>query len=277
MNLDVHKSILTNKFLLENPNHNKKSKSIINNNLPFSIIPMNPTKNDYIYSNMELNEMEYLEAIENDKRSFCQMYWSLLSREHLIIFTFCLKNDYNIFSVKLSRFFFFVCTDMAMNVFFFTDESMNKIYKSYGKWDILENIPQILYSLLISQAVQIFICFLTLTDKHYYTIKRLKFSGENNIVSIFKILRCIKIKLVIFYVFTFIIFLVYWYIITSFCAVYKNTQIIFIKDSLSSFLLGLLYPFVLYIFPTLLRIISLKSKKKNLSCLYKFSDFIPIF
>ena len=277
MNLDVHKSILTNKFLLENPNHNKKSKSIINNNLPFSIIPMNPTKNDYIYSNMELNEMEYLEAIENDKRSFCQMYWSLLSREHLIIFTFCLRNDYNIFSVKLSRFFFFVCTDMAMNVFFFTDESMNKIYKSYGKWDILENIPQILYSLLISQAVQIFICFLTLTDKHYYTIKRLKFSGENNIVSIFKILRCIKIKLVIFYVFTFIIFLVYWYIITSFCAVYKNTQIIFIKDSLSSFLLGLLYPFVLYIFPTLLRIISLKSKKKNLSCLYKFSDFIPIF
>ena len=277
INLDVHKSILTSKFLLENQNHNKKSKSIINNNHQFPIISMNPTKDKYVYSNMELNEMEYLKAIENDKRNFGQMYWSLLSREHLIIFTFCSKNDYNIISVKLSRFFFFVCTDMAMNVFFFTDKSMNKIYKNYGKWDILENIPQILYSLLISQAVQIFICYLTLTDKHYYAIKRLKFSEENNIISIFKILRCIKIKLVFFYVFTFLIFLVYWYIITSFCAVYKNTQIIFIKDSLSSFLLGLLYPFVLYIFPTLLRIISLKSEKKNLSCLYKLSDFIPIF
>ena len=141
---------------------------------------------------MELNEMEYLKAKENDKRNFGQMYWSLLSREHLIIFTFCSKNDYNIISVKLTRFFFFVCTDMAMNVFFFTDESMNKIIK------IMESGIFILYSLLISQAVQIFICYLTLTDKHYYTIKRLKFSGENNMISVFKILRCIKIKLVFF-------------------------------------------------------------------------------
>jgi hypothetical protein len=237
----------------------------------------NEIKNDYKYSNMELNEMEYLEAIDNDKRSFCQMYWSILSREHLIIFTFFIRNDYNILSIKLSRFFFFVCTDMAMNVFFFTDESMHKIYKSYGKWDILQNIPQIIYSILVSQAIQVFICYLTLTDKHFYIIKQLKFKGDNNINPIFKILKCIKIKLIIFYVITFILFLAYWYIITSFCAVYKNTQIIFIKDSLTSFLGGILYPFVLYIFPALLRLISLKATKRNLSCLYKFSDFIPIF
>ena len=287
--LNRHKSLMTNKLLFEKPRHNNRPKSIIikgkntihpttkihnnnnNNNLE------NEIKSDYKYSNMELNEMEYLEAVENDKRSFCQMYWSILSREHLIIFTFFMRNDYNILSVKLSRFFFFVCTDMAMNVFFFTDESMHKIYKSYGKWDILQNIPQIIYSLLVSQAIQVFICYLTLTDKQFYLIKRLKFKGEKNINPIFKILKCIKIKLIIFYVVTFILFLAYWYIITSFCTVYKNTQIIFIKDSLTSFLSGILYPFVLYIFPALLRIISLKATKRNLSCLYKFSDFIPIF
>ena len=287
--LNRHKSLMTNKLLFEKPRHNNRSKYIIikgkntshpitkihnknnNNNLE------NEIKSDYKYNNMELNEMEYLEAVENDKRSFCQMYWSILSREHLIIFTFFMRNDYNILSVKLSRFFFFVCTDMAMNVFFFTDESMHKIYKSYGKWDILQNIPQIIYSLLVSQAIQVFICYLTLTDKQFYLIKRLKFKGEKNINPIFKILKCIKIKLIIFYVVTFILFLAYWYIITSFCTVYKNTQIIFIKDSLTSFLSGILYPFVLYIFPALLRIISLKATKRNLSCLYKFSDFIPIF
>ena len=222
---------------------------------------------------MELNEMEYLEAIENDKRTFFKIYWSLLSRENLIIFTFFIWNDYNIMSVKLSRFFFFVCTYIAMNVFFFTEEIMNKIYKNYGKWNIIENIPQIIYSFLISQAVQIFISFLTLTDKHYFLIKRLKLKGdENNVSSIFKIIKCIKIKLIIFYVFTFVIFIAYWYIVISFCAVYKNTQIIFIKNSISSFLLGILYPFILYIFPTLLRIISLRAHKKNSSCLYKFSN-----
>jgi len=128
--LNRHKSLMTNKLLFEKPRQNNRAKSIIikgkntshpttkihnnnnNNNLE------NEIKSDYKYSNMELNEMEYLEAVENDKRSFCQMYWSILSREHLIIFTFFMRNDYNILSVKLSRFFFFVCTDMAMNVFF---------------------------------------------------------------------------------------------------------------------------------------------------------------
>ena len=166
---------------------------------------------------------------------------------------------------------------MALNVFFFSDDSMNQIYKSYGKWDILQSVPQILYSLLISQALQVFICFLTLTDKHFYQIKELKSKGRKSFVPIFKILSCIKIKLCIYYILSFIFFLAYWYIVTSFCAVYKNTQIIFIKDSLMSFLGGIIYPFPLYLIPTILRIISLKSEKGKLRCLYKLSDIIPIF
>ena len=251
-----------------------------NKNNDIAIIPNESInkkeENNYKYTNIELNELDYLEAIKYDKRTFCQIYWSILNREHLILFTFFSWGDYNLTSVKFARFFFFICTDMAMNIFFFTDDSMHKIYKNYGKWNFVQNIPQIIYSLLVSQGIQVLICFLTLTDKYFYQIKRSKFEKSNSI-EIFKILKCIKIKLCIFYVITFVLFIFYWYAVTSFCAVYKNTQIIFIKDSLSSFLGGILYPFPLYLFPTLLRIISLKSEKKNLSCLYKLSDFIPIF
>ena len=251
-----------------------------NKNNDIAIIPNESInkkeENNYKYTNIELNELDYLEAIKYDKRTFCQIYWSILNREHLILFTFFSWGDYNLTSVKFARFFFFICTDMAMNIFFFTDDSMHKIYKNYGKWNFVQNIPQIIYSLLVSQGIQVLICFLTLTDKYFYQIKRSKFEKSNSI-EIFKILKCIKIKLCIFYVITFVLFIFYWYAVTSFCAVYKNTQIIFIKDSLSSFLGGILYPFPLYLFPALLRIISLKSEKKNLSCLYKLSDFIPIF
>ena len=72
-------------------------------------------------------------------------------------------------------------------------------------------------------------------------------------------------------------FIFYWYTITCFCAVYVNTQIAFIKDSISSFVLGLLYPFLLYLFPAILRLISLRAKKWNLSWLYSISDIIPFF
>ena len=69
----------------------------------------------------------------------------------------------------------------------------------------------------------------------------------------------------------------FWYLISSFCAVYKNTQIIFLKDSLSSFLTSLIHPFIIYLFPTIFRIIALRYPKKNLKLLFQMSDLIPIF
>ena len=72
-------------------------------------------------------------------------------------------------------------------------------------------------------------------------------------------------------------FAFYWYTITCFCAVYNNTQNAFIKDSFSSFGLGLLYPFVLYLFPSALRIIALRATKVRLTFLYSLSNIIPFF
>jgi hypothetical protein len=72
-------------------------------------------------------------------------------------------------------------------------------------------------------------------------------------------------------------FAFYWYIITCFCEVYVNTQGAFIKDSLLSFGLGIIIPFVLYLIPTTLRLISLKFYIGKLSFIYKLSDIIPFF
>ena len=82
---------------------------------------------------------------------------------------------------------------------------------------------------------------------------------------------------ILFIIFTFIMFIFYWYIITCFCAVYINTQSEFIKNSFSSFGLGLIYPFILYIFPAILRLISLRYCNGKLSPIYKTSDTIPFF
>ena len=49
------------------------------------------------------------------------------------------------------------------------------------------------------------------------------------------------------------------------------------KDSLLSFLLGNLYPFIIYLIPTALRILALRNAKSSLNCIYKLSDIIPFF
>ena len=215
-------------------------------------------------------------AIILDKRNLFEIYWSFLRREHLIIFTFFIRDDHNITYVKYSRFIFIICTDMVLNVFFFSDETMHKIYLDYGKYNFIQQIPQIIYSSIVSQLIELFLCFLSLTDKYYYQIKNLKIKSQSQYMAL-NIIKCIKIKICFFFIFTGLFFLFYWYIITCFCAVYENTQKALIKDSYISFCLNLLYPFIIYLFPTILRILSINYCKGKLSFVYKLSDIIPFF
>ena len=227
------------------------------------------------YSDFELNELEYKEAVKYDERNFFQIYISMLKREHLIIFTFFNCKDYNLFSAKLTRFIFLIIGDMALNTFFFSDESMHKLYLNYGKYNFIQSIPEITYSTIISSILEVFLCYLSLTDKEFYNLKYYFSKGKGK-----KIIRAFKhiyLKLIIFFIFVFIFFILYWYIITIFCEVYKNTQIVFIKDSMLSLIISLAYPLVIYFIPAGLRICSLKDKKKRLKCLYKLSDIIPFF
>ena len=224
----------------------------------------------------ELNDLSYTEAIEQDKRNFFQIYFSYIKREHRVIFSFFYCYDYNLIPVKLSRFVFLFATDMALNVFFFSDASMHKIYIDYGKYDMLQQIPQIIYSTIASQLIEVFLCFLSLTDKHMYQIKNLE-GKSKNIKVINEVFKCIKIKIIFYFVSTFILFGIYWYMVAAFCAVYENTQKAFIKDSLMSFLMSLAYPFILYAIPTSLRLIAIRCTKIKLEWVYKLSDVIPFF
>ena len=68
----------TNKFSIFK---NKDSSKAILGYKSFKLTFLNI--NDY-----ELNNLLYNEAIELDKRTYCQYYWSLLKLKHLLIFTF---------------------------------------------------------------------------------------------------------------------------------------------------------------------------------------------
>ena len=232
------------------------------------------------YDNFELNNMEYEEALLEDKRSMIRSYWSIINREHLILLTFFSRNDFNLSYVKFSRFIFLISTEMTMNAYFFADETMHKIYLSYGKYDFVQHIAQILMTMIFSQITEVFICYLSLTDSSIYEIKELKRNNKDKdnkeyYAEVFDILEKVNKKIKIFFTFTFIVMIFYWYSVACFCAVYRNTQIIFLKDCGISFLTELLEPFILYLIPSILRAISLKCN--GCSCVYKLSEMIPIF
>ena len=221
----------------------------------------------------ELNNLEFNKAIELDNRGYCRIYYSILKREHILFFTFFSWNDYNLIYIKFARFFFLLSTLMGMNVFFFFDKSLHELYLNKGKFDFVLLIPQIILSSLVSHVSEVFICFLTMTDKYVYQFKTLEENDMNKSV-VMKSLKCVKIKLISFFIFIFILMIVYWYLISSFCAVYENTQITFLMNFAFSFLLYLIYPLFIYILTSLFKFIGLKTKS---SCLYKLGNVIPIF
>ena len=101
--------------------------------------------------------------------------------------------------------------------------------------------------------------------------------SKKNLGKIKKVTECINTKLVVFYILTLIFYIGFWYIIVIFCAVYENTQITYLKDCLFGFLLGLILPFIYYIFPSALRVCAIRDEKVSSSCTYKLSEIIPFF
>ena len=116
-----------------------------------------------------------------------------------------------------------------------------------------------------------------MTDTQIYKIKALP-KDQNTGEKVINIIDCMRNKLTGFFIFTFLLFLFYWYFISAFCAVYQNTQVIFLRDCGISILTSFLDPFIIYGITALLRIISLcLCFKKRLGCVYKLSDLLPIF
>ena len=94
-----------------------------------------------------------------------------------------------------------------------------------------------------------------------------------------EIIKKLKIKFIVYFVLTFfvlsfLILISLWYYITCFCGIYVNTQIQLLKDTIVSFIISLVYPFLTCLIPGVFRISALKDEKSSLGFIYKLSSII---
>ena len=279
------KGDISNKLNLES-NVNSNSKSIINlksqkilslnekkkfNNK--NKINKNKYKDPIDYNDYDLNSMSYLEAKKYDKRKFFDYYISLIRTKNILIFSFCPLKDYNSTIIKISFFFLFFSIYYFINALFFDEKTIHKIYEDEGLYNFIYLIPYISYSFVISHTLNTIIKYIFLSERDIYKIKI-----EKNIGKMYDILekvkRCLIIKYICYFISSIIFLSFFWYYLSSFGAVYQNTQIYLIKNTLISFGFSLFYPFVINLLPGMLRKCSMKGNKSE--CLYKTSKFIHI-
>ena len=158
--------------------------------------------------------------------------------KHILIFSFYTYTDYNSKFIKIILFLFSFSLSFTINALFFNDTTLHKIYEDKGEYNFIYQIPNILYSTIITSLINIIIKYLSLTEKEILEIK-----NEKNFLKdkIYTNLKKMSKKLIIFFILTFLFLLFFWFYLTCFCGIYKNSQIHLITDTSSSFGLSFLY------------------------------------
>ena len=250
-------------------NDNSKRKINLFNILSFEEKIINIEKLETI-NDLELNQLDYEQALKKDKRNFLRLYISLIKTKHFFIFSFFNLKDYNSQMIKIFIFFFTFAMNLIVSAMFYSDSTMHQIYIENGAFNFTYQLPQMIYSFIISTILENLLNILGLYEKDIIKLKNNKKSKE-------KVLLKIKIKLIIFFIVAFVLLFFFWFYLGCFCAVYKNTQIHLLIDVLSSFSFSFITPFFVILFPSIFRIISLNDKNDKKPILFKFSNFLINF
>ena len=153
---------------------------------------------------------------------------------------------------------------------------MHKIYESKGEFDWETQLPLIIYSYIISTLLNTPIDYLALSNDLIISFKNSK--SDINLKGRAEDLRIrLTINFILYFIISFLLLVFFWYYISIFGVIYSNTQVHLLKDTLMSFGLSLVLPFVIYLLPGFFRIPSLSDRKNNREYLYNFSKILQYF
>ena len=258
----------------------KKKISFKNNNTNNNIITENDDNKENIIiqnekkliNDYELNDCEYKDAIKYDKRTYFNYFCSLLKINHILLFAIIPQKDFNSKIIKFCLFLFSFSLNLTIEALFYNEEKMSNIYEIQGLYDIIEQIPEIIYTSIISTFIDIIIKYFALSQKYIIEQKNIN-TSENNELKKKRIINNLFKRFILFFILSFLLLLFFWYYVSCFCAVFKNTQIHLIKDVLIGFGLTLIYPLISYALSGIFRIFSLRYEKEYI---YKLSNLIII-
>ena len=280
---NYNKEELYKKYKLKNKfsqkDNNKKKHQIIETNGKKHGIK-NKTKNKMYINNIlpkkdnELQDMEFKEAIIYDKRSYLRMYWSFLVDSQIILSTFCTENYLNLFVIKLSFFVFTFQISFFLNALFYTDEYISDTYHNDGVLDFISSLPKSIYSFVATLITTNLLRMLSNSKSELQKVIKEKGNNKDYKIIINNKLKKLRNKLIIYFIIVFLLGIFFSYYVTTFCAVYRNSQKYWFYGCLESFAMDSLISIISCAILSLLRYISIKKKNE---CLYKTTNFISIF
>ena len=234
-----------------------------------------PPESKYI-----LDNYDYEDAIKYEKRSFWRIYYICILSIDNIINTFIFQDPLENRFIRLSLFIFQTACYFALNSLFYLNTNISEKYHYEGDnlylFILVNNLVISIFSTLFYYLLGQFLYFLTNSTNSIENIfkkeEKLLRKNKNYKVSknqkkiIFKSVleefKKLKIKLIFYIIIEFLLILFFFYFVTAFCEVYRNTQASWVFDSAVSFILSILFELSISLFISSLYLTSVKYQIK---------------
>jgi hypothetical protein len=224
------------------------------------------------YLSKSPDDLNFYKVLKIDKRTFCVYLINLIIKKNIIVQTFIAIEETKPFLLKIIfftlhiDFYFFITTLM------FSADDINYFYDNKKFKFFIDNISdKILFLFPISKLLRFYLG-LFLTDK--YTIKdmiKLEKDDENKLKkATTKLVKCTKIKYIIFIIINIIITIISWSTINVFNYIYPNTKIYWFILCIILIIIGELLSVGLAFVETCLRFFSIKCKIKAIFALSQY-------
>ena len=150
------KANIKSKKNLENlPTQGINNNKVINNNFNINLIKINVKKTkkiNLISLNHNLNNYTFEEAIRNDRRALCEIFFIFLLSKQEAFHAFLYKSPLESFPLRVCLLIFILSSDLFLNAFLYLDDKISKKYrylKNLFLFTFNNNISIILLSTLI--------------------------------------------------------------------------------------------------------------------------------
>jgi len=217
----------------------------------------------------DLDEMDYDDAIKYDKRPFCLYFWERIKDRQIIINIFLGNELLRPITMKILLLVLYIELYFVVNGLFYSETYISDLYYSTEEENFFSfftrSIDRFFYTTIVGVIVRYVIGFIFTEERK---IRKTFLREKDNFVklkyAIFKIIKNIKTRFIIFIILCFVVSILSWYYVNCFNNVYPGVKIEWIKSSIVIIIIFQLLPVVFAFLEAILRGISFKCKSEKL-------------
>ena len=223
-----------------------------------------------------LDEMEFEDALKNDKRGFCEFYINRIQDNQMLIETFYNKEKIRPISIKMILFLLIIDLHFMINALFFSSDYISERFHDTNEEKFYSFIPRslnrFLYTGIASSIVDIIMNCILIEPKKVKGILLREKDNPLNLKSQMSVLgERIKSRNWIFIIITLVIMSFSWYYISCFNNVYPYTKKEWVKSSIFFIIIKQLSPAFFALIEGMFRFLSFHFKSEKL---FKFSKIL---